>query len=340
VAAPGARELPRGKRILSGIKPTGIQHLGNYFGAVRQHIALQEHNQGTYFIADYHSMTSLLDAEERRRLTREIALDYLALGLDPKRSILYRQSDLPEVCELTWILDTLAPMGLLERGHAYKDARAKGEAVSVGLFNYPVLMAADILIHRADLVPVGQDQKQHVEVTRDLAVKFNQTYGEVLALPEPWILEEVAVVPGTDGRKMSKSYDNAIEMFAPEKELRRQVMGIVTDSAPVESAKDPDRSHLFALWSLFATPDERAAMADRFRKGPLGYGEVKKDLLARVLAHFADARAQRAELARRADTVEDVLHHGAGRARETAAELLATCRRTAGLGPPTAGDGL
>ncbi len=327
-------ELPRGKRVLSGIKPTGIEHLGNYFGAVRQHVALQDGNEGTYFVADYHSMTTLVDAAERRMLTQAIALDYLALGLDPKRAILYRQSDLPEVNELSWILGSLTPMGLLQRAHAYKDAIAKGEEVAAGLFNYPVLMAADILIHRAHLVPTGQDQKQHIEIARDLAVKFNLTYGEVLTLPEPYILAQVAVVPGTDGKKMSKSYGNAIEMFAPEKELRRQVMGIVTDSTPVEAPKNPETSHLFELWSLFVSRDERLAMAGRWVSGGVGYGEVKKDLLARVLEHFAASRERRAELAARPDTVEDIFADGARRARETTDPLLDQVRRAAGLGLP------
>ena len=325
-------ELPRGKRVLSGIKPTGIQHLGNYFGALRQHVALQDGNQGTYFIADYHSMTTLVDARERRALTRAIALDYLALGLDPKRAILYRQSDLPEVNELTWILGSLTPMGLLQRAHAYKDAIAKGEEVLSGLFNYPVLMAADILIHKAHLVPVGQDQKQHIEIARDVAVKFNLTYGEVLELPEPYILPQVAVVPGTDGRKMSKSYGNTIQMFAPEKELKKQVMGIVTDSTPVEQPKNPETSHLFELWSLFVSRDEKLAMAGHWREGGVGYGELKKDLLARILEHFGDARARRAELAARAETVEDILADGARRARETTDSLMAEVRKAAGLG--------
>jgi tryptophanyl-tRNA synthetase len=327
--------LPRGKRVLSGIKASAARtHLGNYFGAMRQHVALQEANETTYFIADYHSMTTVHDAEERRAFTREITLDYLALGVDPKRAILYRQSDLPEVTELTWILATLTPMGLLERAHAYKDALAKGEPAMVGLFLYPVLMAADILIHRPHLVPVGQDQKQHIEITRDLAVKFNLAYGETLVLPEPLILPEVATVPGTDGRKMSKSYDNGIEMFAPEKELRRQIMGIVTDSSPVEAPKDPDASHLFQLWALFASPEERADLAARFREGGVGYGEVKKDLVARALGHFAPARERRAVLAARPQDVEDVLADGARRARETAREVMADVRRAAGLGRP------
>jgi tryptophanyl-tRNA synthetase len=321
-------------RILSGIKPTGTTHLGNYFGAMRQHVALQDGNAGVYFIADYHSMTSVQDAAERRRYVQDVALDYLGLGLDPRRAILYRQSDLPEVTQLLWLLLAVTPQGLLERAHAYKDALAKGQQVFGGLFAYPVLMAADILIHRADLVPVGQDQKQHLEITRDIAVKWNAIYGDVLALPEPYILDEVAVVPGTDGQKMSKSYANTIEMFAPEKELRRQVMGIVTDSTPVEAPKDPAGSHLFAIWSLFAGPAEREAMAARFGRGGLGYGEVKKDLLARVLDHFDHARKLRAELAARPDTLEDIFRDGARRARESAAPTVEACRRAAGLGPP------
>ncbi len=325
--------LPRGKRVLSGIKASSARtHLGNYFGAMRQHVALQEANETLYFLADYHSMTTVQNADERRLFTHAITLDYLAFGLDPKRAILYRQSDLPEVAELTWILASLAPMGLLERAHAYKDALARGEPALAGLFLYPVLMAADILIHRPHLVPVGQDQKQHIEITRDLAVKFNLAYGETLALPEPLILPEVAAVPGTDGRKMSKSYGNGIEMFAPEKDLRRQIMGIVTDSSPVEAPKDPDASHLFQLWSLFATVDERADLAARFRKGGVGYGELKQDLAARALEQFGPARARRAELAARSDDVEDVLADGARRARETAREVMAEVRKAAGLG--------
>ena len=225
-------------RILSGIQPSGEPHLGNYFGAMRQHVALQGRGEAIYFLADYHSMTSIRDAAERRRFTRELALDYLAIGLDPERAILYRQSDLPEVTELAWILTTVTPMGLLERAHSYKDKIAAGLTVNHGLFAYPVLMAADILIYNSDLVPVGQDQKQHLEMTRDIAGAFNHAYGcEVFRLPEPHILEDVAVVPGIDGRKMSKSYGNTIRMFAPEKEVKKAVMAIVTDSTPVEAPK-------------------------------------------------------------------------------------------------------
>jgi tryptophanyl-tRNA synthetase len=320
-------------RILSGIQPSGEAHLGNYFGAIRQHVALQARGQGIYFIADYHSMTSLRDGAERRRLVRELALDYLACGLDPKRSILYRQSDLPETCELAWQLTTVTPMGLLQRATSYKDKLAAGLSPDHGLFAYPVLQAADILQFRADLVPVGQDQKQHIEMARDIAVKFNQAYGaEVFPLPEPHILEDVAVVPGVDGRKMSKSYDNTLRMFWPEKQLRRAVMGIVTDSTPVEAPKDTAQT-LFQLWSLFAAKDEREALFARAKAGGLGYGEVKKDLAERLLRTFEPMRTLREDLARRPDQIEDVLREGARRAREIAAPVWEAAREAAGLGP-------
>jgi tryptophanyl-tRNA synthetase len=318
-------------RILSGIQPSGEPHIGNYFGAMRQHVALQAKGEAIYFLADYHSMTSIRDAGERRRFTRELALDYLALGLDPAHAILYRQSDLPEVTELAWILTTVTAMGLLERAHSFKDKVAQGMAVSHGLFAYPVLMAADILIYNADIVPVGQDQKQHLEMTRDIAGSFNHTYGEVFKLPEPMILEDVAVVPGTDGRKMSKSYDNTIRMFAPDAEVKKAVMGIVTDSTPVDQPKDTTAA-VFQLWSLFASACERKQLFARAAAGGLGYGEVKKDLLARLLAHFAPLRERRAEWIARGDDVEDVLADGARRARAIARPILDAARDAAGLG--------
>ncbi len=321
-------------RILSGITSSGECHIGNYFGAIRQHVALQNEGEGIYFIADYHSMTVVRDAAERRRLVREVALDYLACGLDPVRSVLYRQSDLPEVCELTWILTSIAPMGLLERSHAYKDKVSQGLPVDHGLFAYPVLMAADILIYNADVVPVGQDQKQHLEMTRDMAQRFNHVYGvEVFKLPEPQILEDVAVVPGTDGRKMSKSYDNTIRMFWPKNRLKKAVMaGIVTDSTPVEAPKDTGTT-LFQLWSLFADEQERKEMFARAEAGGLGYGDVKQDLLKRLLEHFEPMRERRAELEKRPNEVEDVLADGAKRARALGAPVLAAARDAAGLGP-------
>jgi len=317
------------------MQPSGdALHLGNYFGALRQWVELQEKYEETlYFIADYHSMNSVRDAEARRRFTLSVALDYLAAGIDPSRAILYRQSDVPEVCELAWMLMTVTGMGLLERAHAYKDKVAQGQSPDVGLFTYPALMAADILFCEADLVPVGQDQKQHIEMTRDMATHFNHAYGvEVLKLPEPYILEHVAVVPGTDGRKMSKSYGNTIEMFAPKKKLKQAVMGIVTDSTPVEAPKDPDH-HLFALFALFADPGERAAIAERAKAGGLGYGEVKKEILERLLDYFSVMRARREDYESRPDDVEDILVEGGRRARELARPVMEACRRAAGVGP-------
>jgi len=322
-------------RVLSGTKPTGDQlHLGNYFGALRQFVALQDkYDEALYFIADYHSMTSVRDGALRRRNTLNVALDYLAVGLDPSRAVLYRQSDLPEVCELTWMLTTITPMGLLNRAHAYKAAIDKGEDVDHGLFTYPVLMAADILLFRADVVPVGHDQKQHLEMARDMAQRFNHAYGcEALVLPEPYTPKETATVPGTDGQKMSKSYGNAIYMFAPQKQLKKQVMGIVTDSTPVEDPKDPEQS-VFKLYDLFASDAERADMNQRATAGGLGYGDVKKELLAKVLDHFGAMRERRAEFEARPDDIEDILAEGAKRARAIAEPVLDDCRAAVGLGP-------
>jgi tryptophanyl-tRNA synthetase len=314
------------------VQPSGELHIGNYFGAIRQFIELQEGNEAAYFLADYHSMTSIRDAAERRRVTLDLALGFLAFGVDPKRSILYRQSDVPEVHELAWCLSTVTPMSLLERSHAYKDKVAHGLPADHGLFAYPPLMAADILIHRADIVPVGQDQKQHVEMTRDMAQKFNHVYGDVLTIPEPYIYESVAVVPGTDGQKMSKAYGNTVEMFAPEKVLRKQVMGIVTDSTPVEDPKDPNQP-LFRLWNLVASAEERDEMRQVCERGGVGYGDVKKRLVARLLDFFAEARERHADFSARPDDVEDILRDGAQRASVGAAPLLAAVRQAAGVGP-------
>jgi tryptophanyl-tRNA synthetase len=318
-------------RILSGIQPSGETHLGNYFGAMRQHVALQAAGDAIYFVADYHSMTSVRDPKERRRLVREVALDYLACGLDPARAVLYRQSDLPETTELAWMLTTVTPMGLLQRAHSYKDKIAQGMKPDHGLFAYPVLMAADILQFHSNVVPVGQDQKQHLEMTRDIATDFNQAYErEVFVLPEPQILEEVAVVPGVDGRKMSKSYGNTLRMFWPEAQLKKAIMSIVTDSSPVEAPKDTEQS-VFQLWSLFANEREREDMFARAKAGGLGYGDVKKDLLARLLAYFGPLREKRAALAARPDDVEDVLAAGAKKARAVAAPILEAARDAADL---------
>jgi len=318
-------------RVLSGVQPSGALHIGNYFGALAPQLELQAGHEAFYFIADYHSMTSVRDPKLRRELTLGVALDYLACGLDPTKAVLYRQSDFPEVTELSWLLSTVTPMGLLERAHAYKDKVAQGLSADHGLFAYPVLQAADILIVNPDGVPVGQDQKQHIEMTRDIAQRFNHTYGEVFKIPDPLIREEVAVVPGTDGRKMSKSYDNVIPMFASKGKTKKAVMGVVTDSTPVEEPKKWDLP-VFQLWSLFASASERSEMRARAEAGGLGYGDAKKDLLARVLEHFEPLRARREDWASRPDDVEDVLAAGVSRAREVGGPLLEQAREASGLG--------
>ena len=322
-------------RVLSGTQPTHeYLHLGNYFGAVRQYVTLQgKYDEALYFIADYHSLTSLRDPARRATYTFNVALDYLASGVDAENSLIFRQSDIPEVCELSWLLSTVTPMGMLERAHAYKDKIAKGQSADHGLFAYPVLMAADILIYDSDAVPVGQDQKQHVEMPRDIAQRFNQAYEvEALKLPEPYIPEAVALVPGTDGGKMSKSTGNVIAMFAGEKQVKKAVMGIVTDSTPVEDPKDFG-AVVFRLWSLFATPAEREEMKAKAEKGGIGYGDVKKDLHERLLEYFGPMRELREHYAKRPDDVEDILATGARRARAIAASVLSRCREAVGFKP-------
>jgi tryptophanyl-tRNA synthetase len=321
---------PRRTRILSGVQPSGKLHLGNYFGAIRQHIALQDEGECFFFIADYHAMTTIQDRRQLAENVRAVALDYLALGLDPDRTAFFRQSDVPEVTELAWILSTVTGMGLLERAHSYKDKVARGITPSAGLFFYPVLMAADILIYRSNLVPVGQDQVQHIEMTRDMAGSFNQVYGKVFPLPE-CRLDRAPNVPGSDGKKMSKSYGNTIEIFAEGKALKDSVMRIVTDSTPVEAPKDPANDNLFALFSLFADESEKEALATHYRAGGLGYGEVKKLLLAKVDAHFASARAKRKELERHPSIVETALRRGAEKAGAEAKETMRLVREAVGL---------
>ncbi|HPC20012.1 MAG: tryptophan--tRNA ligase [Kiritimatiellae bacterium] len=318
-------------RILSGIQPSGRLHIGNYFGMMRPALALQEQGDAYLFIANYHALTSVADAAAMRQGTWDVALDFLACGLDPARTAFYRQSDLPEVHELAWLLSNVTPLGLLERCHSYKDKLAKGIAPNHGLLAYPVLMAADILIVQANVVPVGKDQKQHVEVTRDIAIKFNNTYGEVFTIPAPQISEDVAVVPGLDGQKMSKSYGNTIEIFGDVRAARKRFMGIVTDSKALEDPKDPDTCNVFKLYRLLATPEQAADLAARYRAGGLGYGTAKKELADLFEAYFAPMRAKRAELAANPDYVEDVLQKGAVRARTLAAETLRKARQAVGV---------
>ena len=339
---------PAPPRILSGVQPSGKLHLGNYFGAIKQHIALQDRGPSFYFIADYHALTTIgdLESDVRKRAgvlrdnVRDVALSYLALGLDPAKAALFRQSDVPEVTELQWILATVTGMGLLERAHSYKDKVAHGLTPSVGLFTYPVLMAADILIYRSNLVPVGKDQVQHLEMTRDMAGSFNAAFGQAI-FPEPReLLDVAAVVPGTDGkdadgnfRKMSKSYGNTIDIFAEGKALKDTVMRrIVTDSSKVEDPKDPTKCSVFALYSLFASEEEKADMAAKYRAGGMGYGTAKTALLQKIDAYFAPARAKRKELEARPDEVEDVLRNGAKRARAEAQATMDLVRAATGLG--------
>jgi tryptophanyl-tRNA synthetase len=321
-----------GMRILSGIQPSGTLHLGNYFGMMRPALDLQEKGEAFYFIADYHSMTTLTDAAQRRKNTLDVALDFLACGLDPKRTVFFRQSDVPEVTELTWLLSTVTPMGLLERGHSYKDKIAKGIAPMHGLFAYPVLMAADILIYDSNLVPVGRDQKQHVEMTRDIAIKFNETYGQTFVIPEPQIREEVAVVPGTDGQKMSKSYGNTIEIFGDEKAIRKKIMGIVMDSrTPAEPKPDADKNLAVQLIKLVAPGEAAKALENRLRTGDLGYGDLKKALFENYWNYFTEARKKRAELAANLHHVNHVLAEGATKARALAQKVLKRARKNCGL---------
>jgi tryptophanyl-tRNA synthetase len=319
-------------RILSGIQPSGNVHLGNYFGMMKPSIELQDKGEAFYFIADYHSMTSLYDPAQRRKNSLDVALDFLACGLDPKKSVFFRQSDVPEVTELTWMLSTVTPMGLLERCTSYKDKIAKGISPSHGLFAYPVLMAADILIYDSNVVPVGQDQKQHVEVTRDIAIKFNEQYGETFIVPEPLIRTEVAKVPGVDGEKMSKSYGNTIEIFGDEKTLRKKVMAIKMDSrAPQEPKPDADQNLAIQLLKLVAPAQVAKDFEDRLRAGGLGYGDLKKALFENYWACFETARARRAELAANLDSVHAVLNDGAAKARAKAREVLNRARKASGL---------
>lgn len=318
-------------RILSGIQPSGRLHLGNYFGMMKPALELQGQGEVFLFIADYHALTTVTDPDALRDGCRQVALDFLACGLDPEKTVFYRQSDVPEVTELTWLLATVTPMGLLERCHSYKDKVARGLPASAGLFMYPVLMAADILAVQANLVPVGRDQKQHVEVTRDIAIKFNNAFGPVFTIPDVSIREEVAVVPGIDGQKMSKSYNNTIEIFGRPEETRAQVMRIVTDSARVEDPKDPGRCNLYAIYKLFLSDAEREALAARYRAGGLAYSDVKKELFDRIQAYFAPFRAKRAELEKNLDYVESVLRRGAEKARAQARATLERARRAVGL---------
>ena len=320
------------KRLLTGIQPSGILHIGNYFGAIRQAVALQsEAEESVLFIADLHSLTVTPKPEELRERVRGVALDFLACGLDPEKTIFFRQSDVNEVCELMWILNCLTGLGLLERAHSYKDKVAHGFVPNNGLFSYPVLMAADILLYRSTVVPVGKDQKQHLEMTRDIAIRFNQTYGDVFPIPEPYISESVAVIPGTDGQKMSKRYNNTIPIFCEPKAARKKFMSIPTDSKALEDPKDPDTCSVFALYKLFATPAQQEEMAARYRAGNYGYGHAKQALYEAYMDYFAPMRKRREEILADPGYIDEVLTRGAARARVLASDTMAQVRKAVGL---------
>ncbi len=318
-------------RILSGIQPSGKIHIGNYLGMIRPMVQYQDRGELFCFIANMHSLTTVFSGEKIRENITDALIDLLSLGIDPERSIFWVQSDVPEVAELTWYLGALTPLGLLQRCHSFKDKVARNIPASCGLFTYPVLMAADILMYRSNIVPVGQDQKQHVEVTRDIAIKFNMQYGEILTIPEAEIHEDIAVVPGIDGQKMSKSYDNTIDIFAPEKELRKKIMSIVTDSAPVEAKKDPQANNVYLLYKLFAPAADSAVMADKFRSGGYGYGEAKKQLFTVLMEHFTEQRKKRERIVADMSYVEEVRRKGAQKARAIGAEVLDKVRKAVGV---------
>jgi tryptophanyl-tRNA synthetase len=318
-------------RILSGIQTSGKQHIGNYLGMIRPMVESQQRGELFCFLANMHSLTTVFNPMKMQEFMQETFIDLLALGIDPQKSILWVQSDVPEVTELTWYLNCLTPVALLQRCHSYKDKEARGIPASNGLFSYPVLMAADILLYRSNIVPVGKDQKQHVEVTRDIAIKFNQAYGEILTIPEPEIREEIAVIPGTDGQKMSKSYGNTLEIFESESELKKKVMSIVTDSIPMEQPKDPDKNSIYAIFRLFASPEQARKMADSFKAGGYGYGHAKKELLSVLLEYFRPYREERKKIAADGSYINDMRKRGRDRARAAAAEVLEAVRSAVGV---------
>ncbi|MCO4773758.1 MAG: tryptophan--tRNA ligase [Deltaproteobacteria bacterium] len=325
------------KRSLSGIKPTGMPHLGNYLGMIRPAVDLQETHEAFYFVADLHSLTTTHDPKVMRQHTLDITAIFLAFGLDPERAVFWRQSDVPEVTELSWILSCVTSMGMLERAHAWKAAKDRGDSGGQphGLFAYPVLMAADILLYDSDVVPVGKDQIQHVEMTRDMAEKFNRLFGDSLKLPSAKVQEEVQTIIGTDGRKMSKSYNNTIPVFLPAKKLRKAVMRIETDSKGLEDVKDPDSCNVMTLYRLFADAESIAEMEGRYRAGGYGYGHAKQALFEAMDSHLAAPRERFEALRSHEDTLEDVLREGERRAREVALPILERVRSVTGLGRPT-----
>ena len=319
------------QRVLTGIKPTGMPHIGNLLGMYRPALAMQDASECYFFVASYHALTTMRDPALLRQQTIDVAANWLALGLDPNRSVIWAQHDVPEVTELAWILACITSKGMMDKAHAFKDAVSKGREVNIGLYTYPILMAADILAFDSHVVPVGKDQKQHVEMARDMAQRFNHLFGETLVIPAPQIRDDVATVPGLDGQKMSKSYNNTIEIFLPPKKLRKKIMGIVTDSKGVDEAKDPDTCHVFSLYKLFATPEQQAELAAQYRAGGLGYGHAKQALFEVVDAQLAEARERYDYLMANPDEVRQVLAEGADKARATARATMDRVRSAAGL---------
>ncbi|HJN02298.1 MAG: tryptophan--tRNA ligase [Nitrospinota bacterium] len=319
------------KRILSGIQPSGRLHLGNYFGMMKRMIEYQDKEDLFCFLVNYHALTTISNGNKLRKETLSAAMDFLALGIDPEKSYFWVQSDIPEVTELTWILSNVTPLGLLERCHSYKDKVARGISPSHGLFAYPVLMAADILIFQSNIVPVGKDQKQHVEVARDIAIKFNNTYGDTFVIPEEEIQQDLATVPGLDGQKMAKSYDNTVEIFADEKTMKQKVMSIVTDSTPVDQPKNPETCNLFAIYKLFANEDQVKELDDKYRNKPLKYSEIKKELFGMIWEYFAEARQERKKYENSPGDVINILKKGAGKARKIAGNTLQQILKAVGL---------
>ena len=320
------------KRILTGVQPSGILHIGNYFGAISASVKLQEEADESFlFIADFHSLTVNPDPDALRERVKQVALDFLACGIDPAKTLFFRQSDVPEVCELSWILNCITGVGLLERAHSYKDKIAKGFSPNNGLFSYPVLMAADILLYKSTLVPVGKDQKQHLEITREIAIRFNQMYGETLVVPDGYINTDVAVVPGLDGQKMSKSYNNTIEIFGNPKAIRKKIMGMPTDCKTLEEPKDPDTCNVFALYKLFSTKAQQEEMAERYRAGNYGYGHAKQALFDAYMDFFAPMRKRREELEADPGYVESVLKTSAEKAKAVAQDTLLQVQKAVGL---------
>jgi len=318
-------------RILSGIQPSGTLHIGNYFAMMKPMIELQHDNDLFCFIVNYHALTSINNPKELAENTINAAMDFIALGLDPDKAHFWVQSDIPEVTELAWILSCHTSLGLLERSHSYKDKVAKGIVPNTGLFTYPVLMAADILLFNAEVIPVGKDQKQHLEITRDIAERFNQIYGEVFVLPEPMISEDIAVIPGIDGQKMSKSYNNTINIFEDEASLKKKVMRVVTDSTPIEAPKNPETCNLFALYKLFAEPTKTETLKERYLKGGIGYGEVKKELFGLIWEYFAPFREKRKQLQNNKGDIAAILKKGADKTRPIAQETLQRVKKAVGL---------